>query len=117
MKGRCSITFPFVRRCKKMFGVICRKSEPTYIAPQNVNARFGNGDIIPLCHMNMPMPHLIAQQVRRRIHFRHQRPVGVTEKMIFEVDAQLAFYLARGVFEGIDGLYRAVGQAVHKLRG
>ena len=67
--------------------------------------------------MNVPMPHLITQQVRRRIHFRHQRPVGVTEKMIFEANTQFAFYLACRVFEGIDGLYCAVGQAVHKFCG
>ena len=37
--------------------------------------------------------------------------------MVLEIDAQPALYLAGRVFERIDGLNCAIGQAIHQIRG
>ena len=50
--------------------------------------------------MNVTMPHLIAKQMCGCVQLRHHCAISVAKKMIFEIDAELAFDLTGGVFEG-----------------
>ena len=83
---------------------------------QYFNPRFGEGDIIPLCDMNISMPHLIAQQMCGGIFLCHQGSVCVTQIMVLEIDMKPAFDFPRWIFHGVDRLYLPVIQTIHKLR-
>ena len=50
----------FIRSCKKMFKDVSRKLQLAQIVPQNVNAYFGNCDVITLGDMDVSMSHLIT---------------------------------------------------------
>ena len=67
--------------------------------------------------MNVTMPHLIAKQMCGCVQLRHHCAISVAKKMIFEIDAELAFDLAGGVFERIDRLDSAVWQTIHQICG
>ena len=67
--------------------------------------------------MNVTMPHLIAKQMCGCVQLRHHCAVSVAKKMIFEIDAELAFDLTGGVFERIDRLDSAVWQTIHQICG
>ena len=92
-----------------MFKDVFRKLQLAQIVPQNVNACFGNCDVITLGDMDVSMSHLITEQVCGRVHFSHECSISVAENVILEIDTQFALYLTGGVFEGIDGLNCAVG--------
>ena len=67
--------------------------------------------------MDVSVSHLIAKQVCGSVHFCHECSKSMTKIMVFEIYAQLALYLTGGVFEGINGLNCAIGQAIHQIRG
>ena len=61
------------------------------------------------------MPHLIAEQMRGRIHLRHHCSEGVPQIMILEIDTQPAFDFPRRILHTVDGLDLSVWQTVYKV--
>ena len=59
--------------------------------------------------MDVPMPHLIAQKMFRRVQFRHACSESVTEIVIFEIDGQRFFNCAGMKFHGVNCLNFPVG--------
>ena len=97
--------------------MMVRCSKTVKVLLQNINAALGYGDIILLRDLNLSMTHLIAQQVRGRVHLCHHRSVGVPEVMILELHPESLLDFTGGVLEGVDGLDGSVGQTVDQLRG
>ena len=67
------------------------------VSLKHFNSRCGQCDIIALCDMDIAVSHLCAEQMRRRIHFCHQRAIGMPQVMIFERNMKVCLDFPRGV--------------------
>ena len=65
--------------------------------------------------MDMSMPHLITEQVRGRVQFRHDGSVSVPKVVELEINPQLFLDGAGMELHGIDGLYLAIWQRVDQF--
>ena len=97
--------------------MIPRCSKTIKVLLQNINAALGYSDVILLRDLNLAMTHLIAQQMRGRVHLRQHRSIGVPEVVIFEVNPQHILDFPCGVFQRMRRLQSAVVQAIHHFRG
>ena len=94
-----------------------RCSKTIKVLLQDVNAAFGNGDVILLRDLYFAMSHLITEQVRGRVHLCHHGSVGVPQVMVLELHLKPLLDLTGGVLKGVDGLDGSIGQTVDQLRG
>ena len=95
--------------------MMVRCSKTIKVLLQNINAALGYGDIILLRDLNLAMTHLIAEQVRGRVHLCHHGSVGVPQVMVLELHLKPLLDLTGGVLEGVDGLDGSIGQTVDQL--
>ena len=75
---------------------------------QNIHAVAGHGNVVPLSGMDVAMTHLLLEQVRGRVQFRHDGSVSVPEVVKLKINPQLLLNRAGMELHGINGLYLAV---------
>ena len=75
-----------------------RCSKTIKVLLQNINAALGYSDVILLRDLNLAMTHLIAEQVRGRVHLCHQGTISMTQIMKLEGEAIPLLYLSGMVF-------------------
>ena len=85
------------------------------IVPKNIHPCFRYSYVISLCDVNVPVPHLITEQMRGRIHFRHPCSEGVPQVVILELNSQLLFDFSRRIFHAVDGLDLPIWQAIDQF--
>ena len=82
---------------------------------QNIHAVAGHGIVVPLGGMDVAMTHLLLEQVRGRVQFRHDGSVSVPKVVELEINPQLFLDGAGVELHGINGLNLAVWQRVDQL--
>lgn len=82
---------------------------------KDIHTIIRHSNVVPLGGMDVAMAHLLLEQVRGRIQFRHDGSVSVPEVVELEINPQLLLDCAGMEFHGIDGLYLAVWQRIDQL--